>query len=117
MGIVTNDVKRSLKTDGEAGKEVGVVCHAHHSDSVGANLETKFGVVQRHEAGVHIDLEVATGPDMSLPVAFVLLDLSADLVLQLYMAVSVLISEPAVVQDISTFTIVVQLSNLDASFN
>ena len=41
------------------------------------------GVAEGQEAGVHIHLEVATSTDMSLPVALVLLDLPAELVLKL----------------------------------
>ena len=54
---------------------------------------------------------------MALPVAFVLLDLPADLIFQLYMTVSVLIGVLAVVQNIPTLSIRVQLSYLNTPLN
>ena len=78
---MADDVQGSLETAGRVGKQVGIVGDTDHSDVEGAYLKAKVGVAEGHEAGVHVHLEVTAGTDMSLPVALVLLDLPAELVL------------------------------------
>ena len=63
-------------------------------------METKGGTVEREETGVYINFKMPAGSDMALPVAFVLLHLPAELVLELQVALSVHISVLAVVKKI-----------------
>ena len=53
-----------------------------------------------------------TCPDMTLPVALVLSNLSADLVTELDVAVGVLVGVLAVQEDISTLSVGIKLSYL-----
>ena len=67
-GIVGNDVQGSLQATGAVGEQVGIVSDTDSSGANGANVEVKVGAVQAEETGVYVELEIAIGPHMTLPI-------------------------------------------------
>ena len=95
-GIVAHDIQSTLEPTGGVGDHVGVVSDAHGSDAERAKGKAEIAVVEGEERGVHVHFKVATGPHVSLPVALVLNNLPAELVLQLEVALGVCVGTSAI---------------------
>ena len=71
VGIVTDDVEEGLKTTRGVGKYVAVISYTHGSYADRTKLESKRRAVQTEKSRVYLNLVVATGAYMALPVSLV----------------------------------------------
>ena len=116
-GIVSNDVQGPLEATGAVGEQVGVISNADSSGADRTKLKSKPGVVERHDTGIDIHLEVSAGSYVSLPVPLVLLHLPTDLILELDVALGVLVGTLAVAEDVTTLTNGKELPDLNVSLH
>ena len=70
-------VEGTLQATGGVREQVGVICDTDSGGVERTKIESQFGGVQADETRVYVNLEVATGPYMSLPIAFAFFDSSA----------------------------------------
>ena len=61
------------ETAGRVGEQVGVIGDTDHGGAYVAEREDEVGAVQAKETGVDVELEMASSPDMPLPISLVLL--------------------------------------------
>ena len=71
---MTDDIEGTLEATDRVGEKIGVIRDTDSSGADGANIEAKVGAVQAEKAGVDVNLEMATGPHMTLPIPLVFLD-------------------------------------------
>ena len=112
---MADGVDGTLEATGSVGEQIGIISDTHSSDAVRPKEKTKVGAVEGEETRIDIHFEVSTSSDVALPVALVLHHLPAELVIQLDMALCVPVGTLAILEDVTTLTSRVQLSELDFS--
>ena len=102
-----------LQAAGGVGEQVAVIGDTDGRDTVGTKIKTKPGAAEGKEAGVNVDLIVATCSDMALPISFVFYDPPAQFVLKLNVALSVPVRVLAVLEQVAPLANGIELPDLD----
>ena len=110
---MTDDVQGALQSAGGVGDQVAVIGDTDGGDTVGTKIKSKPGAAERKEAGVNVDLIVATCSDMALPISFMLHNPPAQSVLKLNAALSVPVRVLAVLEQVAPLTNGIELPDLD----
>ena len=111
---VTDNVDEALEALKRVGGDIGVVSHAapSHAD-VAPEGEAQLGLVHGGETGVDIGLEMSGRLDMTLAVASFFSEGSSYFSIKFELALSVCVGVLGILQNVTAFTHLVKLPDLD----